>query len=145
LFTHEGLVNTVPPLLVSLDTTGVPQPVVDSLTEAAQCQAQACYRAAAIMIRRTLEELCEVNGANGKHLHARLEALSSKVLLPPALIDGLNNLKLLGNDAAHVEAKTYDHVGKDEVDAAMEVTIAILRSVYQVGDLVAKLDALKKP
>ena len=82
--------------------------------------------------------------ATGNNLADRLEVLSTKVLLPKTLIDGLTNLRLLGNDAAHLEAQTYNSVGSDEIAVAMEVTIAILRSVYQMGDLVAKLDALKR-
>lgn len=133
-----------PPAIIKFDTTGVPEKVVGSLTEAAQCEATGCFRAAAIMIRRTLEELCAANEADGRNLAERLAALSSKVLLPAALIDGLTNLRLLGNDAAHLEAVTYESVGADEIAIAMEVTIAILKSVYQMGELVAKLDALKR-
>jgi len=133
-----------PPLVTRFDTTGMPEDVIGSLNEATQCQALGCFRAAAIMIRRTLEELCAANEATGNNLADRLEVLSTKVLLPKTLIDGLTNLRLLGNDAAHLEAQTYNSVGSDEIAVAMEVTIAILRSVYQMGDLVAKLDALKR-
>jgi hypothetical protein len=31
-------------------------------------------------------------------------------------------IKLLGNDAAHVEAKTYDEIGKEEIEAIIELT-----------------------
>ena len=54
-------------------------------------------------------------------------------------------MRLLGNDAAHIESKEYDKVGKDEVDIAIEITKEILKGVYQMGNLVAKLKKLKKP
>jgi hypothetical protein len=53
-------------------------------------------------------------------------------------------LRLLGNDAAHVEAKTYDSVGSEEIEAGIELTKEILKAVYQLNDLLSRLRALKK-
>lgn len=43
-------------------------------------------------------------------------ALGDKVILPPELLAGLQNLPLLGNDTAHIEARAFARVGEDEVD-----------------------------
>jgi len=96
------------------------------------------------MVRRTLEEICVDRAATGKTLKDRVSALSKTVILPPALISGLDSLRLLGNDAAHVEAKEYTRIGKTEVELAIDVTKEVLKSVYQLQDLVARLEALKK-
>lgn len=56
----------------------------------------------------------------------------------------LDSLRLLGNDAAHVAAKNYNGVGRDEVEAAVDLTKEILKAIYQYNDLLAKLNALKK-
>ena len=51
----------------------------------------------------------------------------------------------MGNDAAHLEAKTYDEIGQEEIEVALELTKEILKAVYQLDSLVKKLRALKKP
>ena len=45
----------------------------------------------------------------------------TRVTLPVELFDAMDHLRLLGNDAAHIEAQTYDTVGKDEVEAGVEL------------------------
>jgi hypothetical protein len=57
----------------------------------------------------------------------------------------MDALRLLGNDAAHIEARTYNDVGQDEVEVAIDVTKEILKAVYQHRSLVARLDALRRP
>ncbi len=96
------------------------------------------------MVRRTLEDLCADQNAEGKDLKKRIAALASKVILPPGLLAGLDNLRLLGNDAAHIEAKEYAQVGKEEVELAIDVTKEVLKSVYQLDSLVSRLEKLKK-
>jgi hypothetical protein len=113
--------------------------------EAITCHAEECYVAAAIMIRRCLEELCENRGARGATLKDRIASLRTAVVLPDVLFEAMDELRLLGNDAAHIEAKIFDQVGKTEVEAAIAVTKEILKAVYQLDDLVAKLRALKGP
>lgn len=137
------VIASYPPEVIDFDTTGLPTPVVESLGEALVCHSQGCHRAAAIMVRRTLEEVCHDKGATGKDLKDRLAALGSLVLLPQALIAGLSDLRLLGNDAAHIKSTTYQQVGKDEIEVAIDVTKTVLQAVYQYADLVQRLDALK--
>jgi hypothetical protein len=96
------------------------------------------------MIRRTLEELCEDKGAAGANLKERLTALQATIVLPQGLLTALDDLRLMGNDAAHIEAKTYEAIGVSELEIAIELTKEILKAVYQLDDLLAKLRALKK-
>jgi len=96
------------------------------------------------MIRRTLEELCEDKMATGSTLKDRIGALQSSVVLPKELFAALDDLRLLGNDAAHIEAKTYDAIGTAEIEVAIELTKEVLKAVYQLDDLVSRLRALKK-
>lgn len=101
--------------------------------------------AAAIMIRRTLEEICEDRGATGKNLKDRIADLKSKVLLPQELLDAMDEMRLLGNDAAHIEARTFAQIEKAELDVAIEFTIELLKALYQYSSLLDKMRALKKP
>ena len=108
------------------------------------CHANGAYVAAAIMVRKTLEELCLNRNAEGKFLWNRLQALREEVILPPELFEGLEDVALLGNDAAHVESRHYDNVGKEEVEIALEFTKRVLQAVYQSSTLLDRLRSLKK-
>jgi hypothetical protein len=56
----------------------------------------------------------------------------------------MHDIRLLGNDAAHVESKDYDSIGKPEVDAAIALCEQLLMAAYGYGELLAKLGSLKK-
>jgi hypothetical protein len=137
--------KSYPRKLIEFNQDGIPAPIIETFGGALACHADGIYVAAAIMIRRTLEELCADRGATGADLSKRIANLSSKVILPVELFDGLTHLRFLGNDAAHIEAKTYTEVGQAEVEVAIEITKEILKAVYQLDGLVSKLKALQKP
>ena len=134
-----------PPERIDFDAASIPEMIAKTLEEAITCHAQDCFVAAGIMVRRTLEELCADKGATGKNLQDRIKQLSASVILPQGLLGGLDNLRLLGNDAAHVQSKDFSQVGKDEVEVAIDVTKEVLKAIYQLDDLVAGLEQLKKP
>ncbi len=128
-----------PPLLIDFDTSDIPPRIVEVVEEAIKCHGNACYKAAAMMVRKALEVLCEERGATGKDLKARVVALAVSIIIPKDLVAGLDNLRLLGNDAAHLEAKTYDDIGSDEVETAIELTKEVLKACYQYSGLVKRL------
>ena len=130
---------------IDFDASSVPAAVTRTFEEVLTCAANECYVASAMLIRKTLEELCEDQQAQGSDLKARIAELRNKVTLPKDLFDALDHLRLLGNDAAHVEAKTYNGVGHDEVQVGIELTKEIIKAVYQYKGLLGKLQALKKP
>jgi hypothetical protein len=133
-----------PPQRLTVSTDDVPAKVASALNEAIECHANQCYRSAGMMIRRTLEEVCEEKDAEGKDLHNRLKDLRDKVILSPVLIEAMDELKLLGNDAAHVHSRDYDEIGSEEITVAVDLTKAILQSLYQHKDLVARLKSFRK-
>jgi hypothetical protein len=139
----ETAVAAYPPEVLDVDTTNLPPQVLGSLEEAVRCHSVGSYRAAAIMVRRTLEDVCADRGATGANLKERIKALGSTVVIPPDLLDGLDELRLLGNDAAHVNAQEYADVGQQEVELAIDVVKAMLLGIYQTADLVARLRAQK--
>jgi len=138
------LVVSYPPERLDFDATNLPSAVLTALEEAIACHAAGCYVAAGIMVRKTLEELCEERSAQGKNLKERIADLGGKVVLPKELLDGLDDLRLLGNDAAHVDSKVFQKIGKDEVELSVEFTKEVLKAVYQYEDLLARLRALRK-
>lgn len=138
------LVRSYPPEVIDFDASNLPGRILASLEEAIKAHAAGCYRASALMVRRVLEELCEDKQAQGANLMQRIQALNGTVIVPQDLLAAADELRLLGNDAAHIEAKTYDQIGADECEIAIELAKELLKAVYQYTSLVARLQALKK-
>jgi hypothetical protein len=133
-----------PPIRVDFDTTDIPDTVVEPLEEAITCLANDCFVAAAIMVRKSLECLCRENQATGGNLQERIKALATKIVLPQELLTGIDQLRLLGNDAVHVESQKFENIGREEIEVAIELTKEVLKARYQYSNLLAKLLALKK-
>jgi hypothetical protein len=131
--------------LIDFDPVNLPDSVRGTLEEAIQCHAQHCFIAAAIMVRKTLEELCFDRKATGGNLKERIRDLGTKIVLPKDLLDGLDDLRLLGNDAAHIESQEFNKVGQEEVEIGLELAKEVLKAVYQYSALLSRLRGLKKP
>lgn len=138
-------VRTYPPEVIDFDASNLPTNIIATLEEAVKCHAAGAYRAAALMVRRVLEEVCEDKAAKGNNLKERIAALGKTIVVPPELIAAADELRLLGNDAAHIEAKTYDAIEEEEVAVALDLAKELLKAVYQYNALVARMRALKKP
>jgi hypothetical protein len=141
---NEDEVTFYPAETIDFDATGLPNRVLEALEEAIKCHANECYVASAIMVRKTLEALCDDRGAKGGNLVTRLEALRGKIVLPDAMFAALHDLRALGNDAAHVELKDFDQIDRREVEVALAVTKEILKATYQYESMMSELAALKK-
>jgi hypothetical protein len=135
---------TYPPEKIDFKKDGIPSNIVSIFEEAITCQANGCYIASAMLIRKTLEELCKARGANGSNLFNRIEALKNSIVIPKELMDALHELRLLGNDATHVEAEVYDKIGEEETSIAITLTKELLKALYQYTDLLGQLTQLKK-
>jgi hypothetical protein len=129
---------------IDFDSTNIPPAIVQSFEQAISCHANQCFIAAAIMVRKTLEELCGSCGTQGKTLKARIQNLGTKIVLPQELLEGIDDLRLLGNDAAHVESQEYNQIGQEEVEIGIELTKEVLKATYQYSTLLDRLRGLKK-
>jgi len=138
-----GVRVSYPPETLDFDATQIPEPIAEAFKEAIICHAHECFIAAAIMVRKTLEELCKDRKAQGANLKERIQALRTSIVLPGALLEGLDELRLLGNDAAHIESTTFNNVGKEEVEVAIEFTKEILKAAYQYSSLLDRMRSLK--
>ena len=145
IFRSGELQQAYPPEVIDFDSTNLPQPILQSLEEAIKCHAAGCNKASALMVRRVLEELCQAKNAQGADLKKRLAALGKTIVMPQELLDAADQLRILGNDAAHVEAKVYDKIGPDEAELAIELTKELLKAAYQYTALVDRLKELAKP
>lgn len=138
-----GIEAAYPPEGIDFDDNDIPEGIATTFEEALLCHRVGADTAAAIMVRRTLEELCSDQGATGDNLKDRIKALAGVVTLPPALLDGADVLRLLGNDAAHLERKVFKEVGPDQLNAAIIFTKELLKAVYQYQSLLGQLESLK--
>lgn len=141
---NSKTIAVFPPTRLPVKTDNVPPQIANSIIEAVDCYAAGAFRGAALMVRRTLEEICDERGAKGDNLKKRLEDLSAKIVIPTALTEAMDELRLLGNDAAHIEARVYNDVGEEEVLVAIDLTAEILKAAYQLDKLVERLRKLKK-
>jgi hypothetical protein len=144
VFSHSALVASYPPEVLDFDSSNIPPLIAASLEEAIKCHSVGAFRGAALLVRRTLEELCADRKAEGTDLKKRIAALASVMTVPPDLLAAADHLRLLGNDAAHIEAKTYDEIGKKEVELAIELAKELLKAAYQYASLVARLAAFRR-
>jgi len=138
------VLTSYPAERIEFDATNIPASVLNAFEEAITCHAQRCFIASAIMVRKTLEELCRDRAAAGGNLKERIRMLGGKIVLPSELLDGLDDLRLLGNDAAHIESQEFDKVGQEEVEVGIEFAKEVLKAVYQYSALLSRLRALKK-
>lgn len=137
------VVRSFPAERIDFDDSNVPEEIRETFEEAIDCHANGNYRSAAIMIRRTIEVLCDEKNAAGGNLSERIDDLGKQSSLPKAFIDAMHDIRYLGNDAAHIAAKTYNTVGETEVKVAMAVVKELLKSVYQFEGLLKDLKALQ--
>lgn len=138
------LFQSYPPSKIDFDSENIPPNVLKSFEEAISTHAIGCYMASALMVRRTLEEICSEKGATGSNLKKRIENLKDKIVIPAELLEAMDELRLLGNDAAHIEARSYDNISEEELSVAIEFTKEFLKGIYQYSSLLAKLRNLKK-
>jgi hypothetical protein len=141
----ETLAASAPPISIHFRSENIPLNIAETLREAVASHSVQAYRASTIMVRRTLELLCNEKGAKGKNLKERIGNLGGHVILPPKLLEAADHLRLMGNDAAHVEAKDYDDIDKEHSEVAIDVAKRILEAVYQHDDIISRLEKLKKP
>jgi hypothetical protein len=133
-----------PPERLDFLSTHIPACIARDLEEAVTCNSNQCYTAAAIMVRKTLEELCNDRSIAGDSLKDRLRNLAATVILPHELLDGMDDLRLLGNDAAQIESQEYNSVRPDEAEVGIEFTKEVLKAVFQYSTLLGRLRSLKR-
>jgi Domain of unknown function (DUF4145) len=136
--------STFPYKMVDFNSVDIPEKIVLTFNEALVCFSNQCYFAAGVMIRKTLEELCEIEGALGSSLHQRIEDLKTKITISNDLKESISELKLLGNDSAHLELKHFENIGEEELDIAIEIVKELLKSLYQQKALVERIRSFKK-
>lgn len=142
-YNQSTLTDVYPPITKTINTENVPAGITAAFEEAVSCDSHGNYISAAIMLRRTLEEICDDKESKGANLHQRIQHLCDTIMIPAPLKQAMIQLKVLGNDATHIHSKDYKNIGQDELAISIEFTQEIIKAVYQYDNLLAKLMGLK--
>ena len=92
----------------------------------------------AVLVRRTLEAVCQHENATGKTLAQRLKSLADTGKIPQTLVDVALHLKQLGNLGAHFDVN--DDVTVEDVSIILDFVELILDYLYVAP---AKIQAVK--
>ena len=68
-----------------------------------------------------------------------LEVGTARLNWRPLAPQASDDLRLLGNDAAHIESQESDKVGQEEAEVGIEFTKEVLKAVYQYSALLNRL------
>lgn len=110
----------------------VPQSLRREHEEARQCFKAKAYTATAVMVRRTLEGVCNeqgVSGTNGrpKALVKMLEQLKNDGKIDGRLLEWAQELRVLGNEGAHF---TGTGVSREDAADGLALAEALLDYLY---------------
>lgn len=138
------ILQVFPPISEKMHTEGVSEMVIKLLNETLACYAAGCYRATCIMARRVIEEMCGEMGYTTGTLHQKLKQMADKGEIPQNIHAILNEVKLLGNDAAHVELRNFDDIQEEHAKSAVGIIKWILDHWFNESQTLSSLNALKK-
>jgi hypothetical protein len=124
------------------EVPGMPDDVAKAIDQAIVNHAQGMLEPAAMMIRKAIELICEDVGATGGRLIDRIKSLKKLLILPDEIVDAMDEIRVFGNEGAHVFSRHYE-VSEKEVAIAIELVIEINRAIYSHRHLLTKLKEYK--
>jgi len=114
----------------------IPVQIQKILQEAKITYSAQCYRASAVMSRRTLEAITVEKGEPDGTLAKRINCLTSKGILDKNLGDWANEIRLIGNVGAH-----FDPINDVESEDANQIILFIeelIKYIYIMPAEIAK-------
>lgn len=106
----------------------VPGEITAILQEAKTCFSAQCFRAAAVMARRTLEAIINDKGASGKNLYVGIKNLKDKDVIEKNLLEWASEIRLIGNSGAHFDP--IEDVSKDEAKTVIVFLEELVKFIY---------------
>lgn len=126
-----------PPMDRNLHSS-VPNSIQEAFTEARTCFRAKAFTAAAIMCRKTLEGICTAHGVKSGTLAAELQKLKEKGIIESRLFEWAEELRTIGNEAAHDVAFS---ASREDARDTLEFTEALIEYVFTYRD---KFEEFKK-
>lgn len=116
---------------------GVPDFIQNELREAELCMSSNAWRAAAAMLRSTLEKTLIANGYEDRNLYQKIESAGSDGIITSSRRQRAQDLvRTLGNDVLHDE---WREVTRHEVDSAHKYVARIIEDLYDDRATVVKV------
>jgi hypothetical protein len=116
----------------------IPDELQKSLVESIKCYKSDAPTATAIMCRRTIEGFCQLKGVMENNLDKSIKKLRDGGFINEQLYDWANQLRLVGNEAAHNINAVFSEMDARDI---LDFTIAILDFTYSFKD---KFDKFKE-
>jgi len=137
---HGTVLDSYPRARIDLDRADVPTVVLDRLEEAVACHAAGAYRAAGVMLRATVDAVCDDRGVDAADMTERVRRLASGSGVRDEYVTALIALDLLGADTIGALVDDLATADDDSIRDAIEVVKAVLNLVYQHTEIVRILD-----
>jgi hypothetical protein len=110
----------------------VPASLRREFMEAQSCFSAKAFTATVVMVRRTLEGICEDGNIKQGTLAKRLDSMKQAALIDATLAEWANGLRVLGNEGAHF---TGTQVSRADAFDALDFAEALPDQIYVlVGD-----------
>ena len=105
----------------------IPDPIRGDLDEAKRCLWNKCYRAAATMARRAVQQACIEQGASGKNLVAQIDSLFSSGKITSDLKEWATVIRWVGNDGAHPSSEPVE---SSDAEDSIELADQLFQVLY---------------
>jgi hypothetical protein len=132
---NEGVTVYPHPLPQPTDAH-VPEHIRADLDEAKQCFAVSCWRAAAIMARRTMQSAAIEKGAVNGPLGDQIAELAAKGKITVDLKEWADVVRWVGNDAAHPGGQP---VTREDAEEVLKLAEQFLHVLYVAPAMAKKL------
>lgn len=93
----------------------IPDKIRLDLEEAKICFAMNCYRACAVIARRSIQTACIEKGANKEKLVHQIDQLFDMGVITKDLRNWAHLVRMIGNDAAHPKSEPVDYADAQDV------------------------------
>lgn len=124
---RSPIATVIWPVLERSLSSAIPEDIRREHTEARACFKANAYTATLVMVRRTLEGVCSGHGVTAKPLFKALADMQDKGLIEGRLLDWAQELRVLGNEAAHFTGKS---VSRQDAQDALELAEALMDYLY---------------
>lgn len=106
----------------------VPSEIAAVLQEAKTCYSAQCFKAAAVMARRTLEAIISERGASGKTLYVGIKNLKDQEFIDKNLLEWATEVRLIGNNGAHFDP--IEDVSKEDAKSVIVFIEELIKFIY---------------
>lgn len=125
------------------DYPDVPGHIAQDASEAHVCFSVAAIKASVVMARRAVQAMAVHKGATPrKNLYAQIDELGDAQIITPSMKDVTHEIRLTGNEGAHVDTESDDALADLNSEEAADVLMfmdSLLEHVYQLPARVERI------